>query len=89
MVYGEQGLNIATCTALQRSWYVNVLTECLSLVSVLLLPFFFYCFTSYSAEEIEELAKMMIGNRLVTKQTGRRGRRCDKVLQNVVFGCNI
>ena len=33
----------------------------------------------YSAEEIQEFASKMLGYKLITKQTGSRGRRCDKV----------
>ena len=36
------------------------------------------CFCS-SAEEIEQFAAAMLGSRLITKQTGSQGRRCDKV----------
>lgn len=33
-----------------------------------------------SAEEIESFASQMLGNNLITKQTGSKGRKCDKVL---------
>lgn len=34
----------------------------------------------YSAEEVEKIAKQMIGTRLITKQTGEKGVPCNQVM---------
>ena len=34
----------------------------------------------FSPEEAEDIASKMLGNKLITKQTGEKGRICDKVL---------
>ena len=38
------------------------------------------CVLTYSAEEARELAGKMIGNKLITKQTGAGGRLCNAVM---------
>ena len=43
-----------------------------------------YCYCS--PEEIEDFAAKMLGSRLITKQTGSRGRRCNKVRLVVLQG---
>lgn len=46
----------------------------------------YYLFTDlyqsdfHRPDEAKEVASMMLGNKLVTKQTGDKGRICDKVL---------
>lgn len=42
-----------------------------------------------SAEEIESFASQMLGSKLITKQTGSKGRKCDKVWRQYLLSSQI